>query len=380
MATDRRTFLTASSAFAALAMSPAIAKADAASLYAAARRAPDGRYSAAIFAASGQDINSVTLPARGHDVAVCPVTRRCVVFARRPGNFAIAFCADKSEPPILFQAPSDRHFYGHGVFSRDGRLLYTTENDFEAGRGVIGIYDATAGLRRIGEFASHGIGPHDMALLRQGRVMVVANGGLKEHPEFGAGRRVLNLEAIETSLAYINVTTGDLLEQHLIPAGGALSLRHLEVAWNDTVVLGAQIVSGAPGAEMRTQSLIYRHRRQEPLVATDLPSEAAAALAGYVSSVSVDLDGMIAAATSSKAGAAVIMEVATGRLLSIKKLEDVSGVASGDHSGEFLLTSGTGAIESVTASHRADRIAAASHWNWDNHAVRIARRRRPRSC
>jgi hypothetical protein len=373
MATDRRTFLAASGAFAALAMSPpAIAKADPASLYAAARRGPEGRYSAAIFSASGQDINSVTLPARGHDVAVCPVTRRCVVFARRPGNFAISFRAEKSEPPILFEAPSDRHFYGHGAFSHDARLLYTTENDFEAGRGVIGIYDATAGFRRIGEFASHGIGPHDMALLREGRVMVVANGGLKEHPEFGAGRRVLNLEAIETSLAYIDVATGDLLERHSVPAGGALSLRHLEVGRNDTVVLGAQIVSGAPGAGLRAQSLIYRHRRQKPLIATELPSEAANALAGYVSSVSVDRDGVTAAATSSKAGAAIIMEVATGRLLSVKKLEDVSGVASGDHSGEFLLTSGTGAIESVMASRRADKILAASHWNWDNHAVRIA--------
>ncbi|MBN9261693.1 MAG: hypothetical protein BGN89_19745 [Alphaproteobacteria bacterium 64-6] len=373
MAIDRREFLFASSAFATLAMSPALARADPASLYAAARRGSDGRYSAAIFSPEGNDVNSVALPARGHDIAVCPVTRRCVVFARRPGNFATAFRADKSEMPLTFEAPADRHFYGHGVFSHDGRLLYTTENDFEAGRGVIGIYDATDGFRRIGEFASHGIGPHDMALLGQGRVLVVANGGLKEHPDFGGGRRVLNLEAIETSLAYIDIATGDLLEQHAIPAGGALSLRHLEVARDDTVVLGGQIVSGAPGAEGRTQSLIYRHRRQKPLTATVLPDEAAAALSGYVSSVSVDRDGLIAAATSSKAGGVVIFEIATGQILTIKSLEDVSGVASGKSAGDFLVTSGMGTIANLTPVSGPAELTATSNWNWDNHTVRIGR-------
>jgi len=375
MAIDRRAFLAASSAFAALAASPVLARSDPTSLYAAARREPDGRYAAAIFSAAGQDVNAVALPARGHDIAVSPVTQRCVVFARRPGNFAISFSADRRAPPLRFEAPADRHFYGHGVFSRDGRLLYTTENDFEAGRGIIGIYDATAGFRRVGEFASHGIGPHDMALLAEGRVLVVANGGLMEHPDFGDGRRVLNLDAIETSLVYIDAATGDLLERHALPAGGALSLRHLEIGQRDTVVLGAQVVSGAPGAEGRTQSLIYRHRRQAPLTATELPDEAAAALSGYVSSVSVDCDGLVAAATSSKAGAVVLMEVATGRLLSIRTLEDVSGVASGSRSGDFLLTSGLGAIAAIaaTAPRGPTQLSAASRWNWDNHAVRVVR-------
>ena len=73
-----------------------------ASFYAAARRASDGSYSAAIFTADGQDVRAVALPERGHDITVCPVTRRCVVFARRPGNFAIAFSANRDEPPLAF--------------------------------------------------------------------------------------------------------------------------------------------------------------------------------------------------------------------------------------------------------------------------------------
>jgi uncharacterized protein len=45
-----------------------------ASLYAAARRASVGSYSAAIFTPDGRDVRAVALPERGHDITVCPVT------------------------------------------------------------------------------------------------------------------------------------------------------------------------------------------------------------------------------------------------------------------------------------------------------------------
>lgn len=369
MEIDRRAALAAMMAGAATAIWPSVARADAAPLFAAARRGPDGRYSAAIFTANGRDVTSVMLPGRGHDVAVCPVTRRCVAFARRPGNFAVAFSVDRGEAPIVFETPEDRHFYGHGVFSPDGRLLYTTENDFEAARGAVGVYDATAGFRRVGELASYGIGPHDLAFLSRPNVLVIANGGLREHPDIGQGRRVLNLETIETSLAYVDVTSGALIEKHVIPAGGALSLRHLEVGENDTVVLGAQVVKGVFGGHPLTEALIYRHRRQMPLVATSLPGEASASLSGYVSSVAVDSTGTVAAATSSKGGAAIFIEVGTGRLLRVEKMSDVSGVARRGDRGHFILTSGTGAVADISALRGPIATSDKDDWNWDNHAV-----------
>src|SRR5438552_1061500 len=78
----------------------------------------------------------------------------------------------------------------HGAFSADGSLLYATENDNLTGSGLIGIYDATAGYRRLGEMSSRGIGPHDLALMPDGMTLAVANGGLRTLPE--SGREVLN--------------------------------------------------------------------------------------------------------------------------------------------------------------------------------------------
>ena len=49
--------------------------------------------------------------------------------------------------PVLFTTPANRHFYGHGVFSRDGRLLYATEHDNETRDGLIGVYNADRRLQ-----------------------------------------------------------------------------------------------------------------------------------------------------------------------------------------------------------------------------------------
>src|SRR3546814_20493551 len=95
-------------------------------------------------------------------------------------------------------APDGRHFYGHAVFDRAERLLYTTENDYEAGRGVIGVWDADAGYARAGELDAHGIGPHDLALGPDGRSLVIANGGLLTHPDSRSEERRVGEECVST--------------------------------------------------------------------------------------------------------------------------------------------------------------------------------------
>ena len=330
-------------------------------LYAATRRDRNGRYSAAIMDATGSDLNAVALPARGHDAVFCPVTRRCVVFARRPGNFAIAFSSRRETPPVAFTTPPDRHFYGHGVFSRDGKLLFATENDFEAGGGMIGIYDAEGAFRRIGEFASHGIGPHDMALMQGGGVLVVANGGLKEHPDIGGGRRVLKPEAVETSLVYIDVASGQLLERHDLPAASRLSLRHLDVDEKGTVVIGAQ----AQGRAGTSASMVFRHRRQSDVQSLQLSETDNRELRGYVSSVAMTRNGQHAAITSSKGGVALIVEVTSGRVIDTYRRPDISGVAQAPLQRDgFVFTTGGGDFGTRTSTESSVHPHGAE---WDNH-------------
>src|SRR5690606_5461602 len=109
------------------------------SLYLAARKNA-GRHEAALIDAQGRDQRVIPLPGRGHSFAIDAARGRVVAFGRQPGFFAVAFDTEGKRPPLTLDAAPGRHFFGHGVFSPDGRLMAATENDYEAGRGVLGLY------------------------------------------------------------------------------------------------------------------------------------------------------------------------------------------------------------------------------------------------
>lgn len=381
MAIDRRRFLAAGAGLAAGLVLPARALAEllptdqalgGEALFAAACKDAQGRFSAVIFdAESGRDVSRVLLPARGHDIAQRPVRAggrglpEVVAFARRPGNFAVVFGPDPTRQPLWFTSRADRYFYGHGVFSGDGRLLYTTENDFEAGVGTIGVRDATDGYKQIGEITSGGIGPHDLALLRDGRTLVVANGGIKTHPE--TPRLELNLATMQSSLAYIDTTSGDLIESHELPAAlHQLSIRHLAVGVKETVLFGCQF--NGPG--WQTQNIVGRHWRGQPIELLALPDEVTLAMRNYVASLTVDPAGETAVITAPRGGLAVVVDVASGRYLARHAMSNVFGVAARRDRQGFLLASGDGALATLTGEPlpRAQALARA----WDNHLVALS--------
>ena len=185
METNRRTFL-GGLASSILAGTPDVA-ADRNSevVFAANILEHSGGFASVAYSARTGLLRKQSLPGRGHDLTYNQATGLLVTFARRPRNFAVAFDYRGNIAPITFTTPANRHFYGHGVFSFDGRLLYATENDFENAAGIIGIYDVQAGFKRLGELKSYGVGPHDIALLSDGRTLVVANGGIETRPLSG---------------------------------------------------------------------------------------------------------------------------------------------------------------------------------------------------
>src|SRR5262245_13946538 len=202
MVIDRRQILQGLAAVIAAGLMPGPARAKGPALYISCRMDAEGKASAAMFSSDGEELFSTILPSRGHDTAARPASSEAVVFSRRPGNWFIVVDAARGRLVSTVLSAKDRHFYGHGVFTPDGRLLYATENDTVSGNGVLGIYDASNGYRRIGEIFSRGIGPHDIAFLPDGRTLVVANGGLRTLP--GTGREVLNKDDMKPNLVLID--------------------------------------------------------------------------------------------------------------------------------------------------------------------------------
>ncbi|MEO1693733.1 MAG: DUF1513 domain-containing protein, partial [Pseudomonadota bacterium] len=226
------------------------------------------------------------------------------------------------------------------------------------------------GFARIGEFATQGIGPHDIALMPDGQTLLVANGGIETHPDIGAGRTKLNLGTMAPNLAYIDTRSGDLVERHTLPRLlQRLSLRHVDIGARRTVIVGGQLQSGGP----HDAPVAMAHRMGAPLRPVPLTREARGALRGYVSSVAVDVHGDVAALTSARGGAIVLIDVRSGRVIDVRQRRDVSGVAAGGD-GAFVVTTGAGSIAAEPS--RAVRAADATlirraGIHWDNHAVRV---------
>ena len=364
MAIDRRTFLQGSLGLAGSTCLPGIVHSKSTlPLYAGARREHDGTFSASLFNSSG-DVHRVSLPARGHDVAVRPFTQEVVVFARRPGRFAVAFSPSKKVPPISFYAKQGRHFYGHGVFSPDGKLLYTTENDYENGLGIIGVWDATNDYQWIGEFSTHGIGPHDLALL-DGDHLVIANGGIETHPEMG--RQILNLAEMEPSLVYINRLTGDLVEKvHLPKALRQLSLRHLSVGKKNRVVFGCQY----KGSFGDRPQLVGIHDRGKEITFIHAPDDLLPEFKNYIGSVATDSSGEVVAASSPRGNVIAFWNVQNRKFLGHQALKDGCGLAATNQPDQFLATSGEGVMARFSADQgvrlRTDQV------HWDNHVTFVS--------
>src|SRR5262245_7412547 len=210
MMLNRRTLLLAGAA-ALLVRKPALASEGRRYLSAAATL--NGRYAVVAVGDDGEIAFDLDLAARGHGLAVRANTNQALCFARRAGKFAMVVDTDAGEAVTEIDSVAKRHFSGHGVFAQGGDLLLTTENDEDKHQGVIGVYDAKAGYKRIGEVPTLGIGPHDLALMPDGETLIVANGGIDKRHDDTGGRE---LEDVRSDLAYLDWQSERLLERAVL--------------------------------------------------------------------------------------------------------------------------------------------------------------------
>lgn len=326
---ERRAFLRmAGAAWAAsLGAGPAFALSRADAVFASGYRDRDGGFGIAVLTEDGAIIERTPLPARGHGMAFSPATGHLVAFARRPGTFALVIDRSGRQAPVTVAAAEDRHFFGHGCFSPDGRILYASENDFDANRGVIGLYDARGGYRRIGEYPTFGIGTHDLSVSDDGAMLIAANGGIETHPDFG--RTKLNLDHMEPSLALIDAASGALIERHALPRKlRQLSTRHVDLDAKGRIWFACQY----EGPRNDLPPLVGRFGKGEDLTFVPLPEDTTVGLANYVGAIAVNRREGLVGLTSPNGGRFVVLDAATGRVLRDDAVADAAGIAAAPHS------------------------------------------------
>jgi hypothetical protein len=362
MVIDRRALLTGAGAVLAAGLAPrsaaALATSDALVL-APARRA-DGGYAVMVFGERGELIREIALPARAHDLAVHPESGRAVVFARRPGTFAVAFDVHGRVAPQVFIARPDRHFFGHGAYSADGRLLFATENDFGAGAGVIGVYDATGSYARIGEFPTRGVGTHEAILLPDGKTLAIANGGIETHPDWG--REMLNIPSMDPSLAFVDLD-GHLIAQHRLPERyHQLSIRHMAVGADGAIWFGTQW----EGDPLETPPLVGRATLDGRLALVAMPERELNDMRRYIGAMAASRDGTVVSASAPRGGYVVHFSAASGTYLGRTAIPDSSGI-TGYGSKSVLASNGEGLILEADADGTGRAFARRSEVAFDNH-------------
>lgn len=303
--------------------------------------------------ATGSSLFQLPLPGRGHAAAAHPTRAEAVAFARRPGTFALVIDCATGKTRQRLTPPEGQQFNGHGAFSLDGTLLMTSEVVAETSEGRVGLWD-TRSYTRLTDWPSHGIGPHEIKRLADGR-LAVANGGIQTDP---VDRTKLNIPDMRPNLTLL-AEDGALLDQIDLPGLQQNSIRHLALQ-GDRIAFAMQW-EGDPADPVPQLGLWTPGNA--PILCPPLEAEAFT-MQGYAGSIAATPERILI--TSPKGGALMIF-ARDGTPVATHLRADLCGAATA--SGAFTVTDGNGAIWS--ADDQGLTPLATDEIQWDNHLVAL---------
>lgn len=331
----------------------------------AAQTSPEG-YALKVISKQGRSLINHQLPARAHHVAKHPHQPFLAAVGRRPETFIDVINYETGLLSKRIESSPGQHFYGHAIYSNDGRWLITTENEIQSGQGLIVIRDCGNDYRVIKQFSSYGIGPHELKLTADGKTLVVANGGILTTP--GQGREKLNLDSMQPSLTYIDLQSGRLTEQIFMPAQlHQLSIRHFDINDKGRVVIALQY----QGAKSDDVPLIAFHSSGDKnLSLVKAPAAINLAMKQYCGSARFDHSGTTAAVSSPRGDLVTFWNAQDGSFLTTLKSRDGCGLAATHVPDEFLISTGRGhcyRFNVKTGLKEKLTLRPSSRTAWDNH-------------
>jgi uncharacterized protein len=314
-----------------------------------------------------EQLINIPLPARGHGITVDASQSYVAVFARRPGEFV--YIVDLRNHQVIHRvsAKQGRHFNGHGLFAADGSKLLCSENAYDTGAGIIGVYDAYNNYQRIAEFQSYGLDPHEFKLLSDGNTLVIANGGILTHPDLPRIKQ--NLESMRPNLAYVDMASGRLLHAHQPDEKlHQLSIRHIDISRDDRVAIAMQF-EGKPNIQ---PPLIAIQQADQPMNMLAAPTDVHRRLRNYCGSVAFSADGT-RFAVSSPRGGIVTFWSAGGDYLGLYDQADACGISHAtNENNDFYISDGSGTIARVDHGMSSTMQYKFNDSRWDNHLLTLS--------
>lgn len=310
----------------------------------------------------------VPIDFEGHSVVPHPgKAHHALVMPQRPGHQACEFDYAEKKVTRKFEPTAGRIMYGHGVFSPDGKQLYTTEAGGRPGEGQVIVRDGQS-YEIVRELASFGAKPHQIGLLDGGKTLCVANTGEEEVVEEPNPLVRGQLHFLLPSFTLIDAQSGELLQRVRMENRFA-SMRHLDVGPDGTVALVEQ--SRSPREEP-APPLVAFFRKDSGLVLARDPGGVFERMKRHTLSVALDQKGEIAAVTSPWGNVVTFWKTASGEHVKTLSMHEPSGVTLAPGGSHFLVTSFSGGLESIRTDRLTFETVAVTGGDgaqWESHAI-----------
>lgn len=300
------------------------------------------QYFVSAFDSSGAMIFETALPQRCHGGAINKINQHTAWAARSPGDH-LYILDNKGDLIRQIQSDPGRHFYGHSQYSADGTLLYTTENNYTDGEGILSVRSVANDYQLINEFFSGGIGPHELAWLSDQIHLVIANGGLETKPD---SNKILNLDSMQPSLSIMHSQTGVIKQQLYLP-DPLLSIRHLSINSQDQLVVLTQY----KGPRDTQIPLVYYWQPGQPeLLALEPPTKGWLSFKQYSASASISNNG-IAAITTPRGKQLALWNLNKRTFIKSFTIKDVAGIHYNPQQNFFIASNGQGELWAIDATN-----------------------------
>lgn len=361
-AITRRDFLLGSLSLASLSALPGCTPELRGTLFSAFENGSGEQYIGGVELASRR-VFGARVAMRAHGCALDPRDpQRVVFFARRPGTAGFELRLDTERARQIFSTGAGRHLAGHGVFSHDGRWLLTPEHDYDTPAGVISVRDSRD-FRVVAQLDTHGIDPHEIAWLPNGRLLV-ANGGILTHPR--SFRRKLNIPTMDPSLCVLDVERNACMEQWRLP-DHLLSIRHLGVAGDGSAVVGLQY----EGEPQRAPAVAAWYRPGQGLTLLTAPPREQLRFRAYVASVALSESANLLAAACPFGNGFACWSLQQ-QYLGFHEVGEIYGLAGLDGGAVLASRRDGSAYELMQNTARPLAFDRSPLIHWDDHWVRSA--------
>jgi uncharacterized protein len=260
-----------------------------------------------------------------HGIAIHPQRPSTVVAFEKIGPGCAEFDLKTGELRQFIRPAAGRWFYGHGAYSTDAKLLFSTETVNATGEGRVGVRDA-ASFKSLEDFPTFGENPHDCRLVEGGRVLVITNGGGK------AG------QGDQPCMTWVDVETRKLLRRQDIQ-GERQNAGHFSIT--DT---GALAVVSAPRAGLGENELggvSLRSRSDDALGLLAEPRDVTARMTGEALSVEIHEPSGTVAVTHPMGGMMTFWSLADHALVKQHDFERPRGVTLSRDGARFIVSQGT---------------------------------------